>query len=249
MMMTHVARDLCHRGPPCRVIAHRGYSSAFAENTLEAYEQAIAAGADFVEIDLRVARDGAIVCCHDAAVRGAKTASLTTRALAEYGVVDLASVLPKLFDRACLVLDLKLPTIGLAAGALELLRRNSMESQAVIGVRSLEQAAFVRGEAPECVILGLLAGGTSFHDFYARGGDIARLWEDDAEVVRLTDIQDGGHPVWVTAGSAAGGDRPGDIDPPRLRRLFERGVDGILVNDPAQAIRVRESRAYPARQA
>ncbi len=47
------------------VAAHRGDSSRFRENTLPAIRSAIAAGADFVEIDVRVSRDGQVVVLHD----------------------------------------------------------------------------------------------------------------------------------------------------------------------------------------
>jgi glycerophosphoryl diester phosphodiesterase len=244
-MMQRAALCLCGRGASCRVIAHRGYSSAFPENTLEAYEQAIALGADFVEIDLRETRDGRIACHHDATTGGTAIASLTVPELAERGIVELAAVLPKLFDRVGLVFDLKLPTIDLAAAALALLSRNAMLPQTVIGVRSLEQAAYVRATAPDSAMLGFLRDAASIPEFFALGGDIARLWEDDVDPDRLANIRRDGHPVWVTAGRTPDGARPGDIDPPRLRRLFECDVDGILVNDPAQAIRMRAALERP----
>jgi glycerophosphoryl diester phosphodiesterase len=227
------------------VIAHRGFSAAFPENTLEAYEQAIAVGADFVEIDLRETRDGRIACHHDATTGGMAVASLTAPELAERGIAELADVLPKLFDRVALVFDLKLPTIDLAAATLALLSRNAMLPQAVIGVRSLDQAAYVRATAPDSAILGFLSDTASFPEFFALGGDIARLWEDDVDADRMANIRRAGHPVWVTTGRTADGTRPGDIDPPRLRRLFDYEVDGILVNDPVQAIRMRAALARP----
>lgn len=47
------------------VIAHRGSSGTRPEHTLEAYRVAIAAGADFVEPDLVVTRDGVLVARHE----------------------------------------------------------------------------------------------------------------------------------------------------------------------------------------
>jgi glycerophosphoryl diester phosphodiesterase len=46
-------------------IAHRGEPVGHRENTLPAFEAAVAAGADMVEIDLRRTRDDAIVVLHD----------------------------------------------------------------------------------------------------------------------------------------------------------------------------------------
>ena len=47
------------------VIAHRGASADERENTLPAFERAIAVGADFVELDVQVSADGALVVFHD----------------------------------------------------------------------------------------------------------------------------------------------------------------------------------------
>lgn len=58
------------RRPPARpmVVAHRGASSTVAEHTLAAYDAAIASGADALECDVRLTRDGHLVCVHDRTV-------------------------------------------------------------------------------------------------------------------------------------------------------------------------------------
>jgi glycerophosphoryl diester phosphodiesterase len=50
------------------VIAHRGHSAGAPEQTLAAFRQAIALGADMIEADVRRTRDGVLVMCHDANV-------------------------------------------------------------------------------------------------------------------------------------------------------------------------------------
>jgi glycerophosphoryl diester phosphodiesterase len=50
------------------VIAHRGYHIHVPGNTLAAYKQAIAIGADYVEVDVRTTRDGHLVVMHDATI-------------------------------------------------------------------------------------------------------------------------------------------------------------------------------------
>ena len=54
-------------GPPL-VIAHRGDSAARAEHTLAAYQVALDSGADGLECDVRLTRDGHLVCVHDRTV-------------------------------------------------------------------------------------------------------------------------------------------------------------------------------------
>lgn len=46
-------------------VAHRGASSYAPEHTLDAYRLAISQGADYVEQDLQVTKDGVLVCLHD----------------------------------------------------------------------------------------------------------------------------------------------------------------------------------------
>lgn len=47
------------------VIAHRGASDELAEHTLAAYQEAIDAGADALECDVRLTADTVLVCVHD----------------------------------------------------------------------------------------------------------------------------------------------------------------------------------------
>ena len=56
--------------PPPLVIAHRGASGYRPEHTLEAYALAIAQGADFIEPDLVITRDGVLVVRHENEIGG-----------------------------------------------------------------------------------------------------------------------------------------------------------------------------------
>jgi glycerophosphoryl diester phosphodiesterase len=50
------------------VIAHRGYSSVAPENTLSAIEEAVEIGANHVEVDVHLTRDGEVVVIHDKSI-------------------------------------------------------------------------------------------------------------------------------------------------------------------------------------
>ena len=47
-------------------VAHRGASAELPENTLPAFERAIELGADVIEADVRLTKDGTPLCLHDA---------------------------------------------------------------------------------------------------------------------------------------------------------------------------------------
>lgn len=48
-----------------KVFAHRGFSGKYPENTMLAFEKAIQAGADGIELDIHESRDGQLVIIHD----------------------------------------------------------------------------------------------------------------------------------------------------------------------------------------
>lgn len=52
------------------VVAHRGAWGAAGQNTLQAFEAAIAIGADMIEFDVRRTGDGRLVVCHDPTLDG-----------------------------------------------------------------------------------------------------------------------------------------------------------------------------------
>src|SRR4029077_13226655 len=47
------------------IIAHRGHSLEVPENTIAAYERAIELGAEMIEADVNISRDGRLVMMHD----------------------------------------------------------------------------------------------------------------------------------------------------------------------------------------
>ncbi len=45
--------------------AHRGFSGQYPENTMLAFEKAVEAGADGIELDVQFSKDGKLVIMHD----------------------------------------------------------------------------------------------------------------------------------------------------------------------------------------
>jgi glycerophosphoryl diester phosphodiesterase len=75
------------------VFAHRGSSAVLPEHTLDAYELAIAEGADGLECDVRLTRDGHLVCIHDAQIDRTSNGHgrVSASALAELDRFDYSS--------------------------------------------------------------------------------------------------------------------------------------------------------------
>ena len=90
-------------------IAHRGASRAAPENTLQAFDLAVEHGADMIETDLHVSRDGEVPLYHDNDVAGVPVAELTLAELRERvpGLPTLQETLDAFGSRVAFNLELK----------------------------------------------------------------------------------------------------------------------------------------------
>ena len=229
------AGDLRRRQPGrFLIIAHRGYSSAFEENSLAAFREAIAAGADIIETDVRQSIDKVLVLSH------AEVEDETARVLQKAGVIPLETLLGLAKDRIVLLLDMKGEDPAIFGKVLEMVKQHGMEDQVVFGLRSVAQTRAFRKLNSRVAILGFLPPGNyDFPGFYKAGGDIARLWEGhiDANLVEEARGAAVHRPIWITPRL-----RPaatGQIDDDRQGKLMKNGFDGVLVNDPRSAIERR----------
>ena len=109
--MAMIAALLPYAGRALECISHRGLVGAGRENTIDAIERAWAAGADIVEIDLRILKDDTIILFHDASVDDAKVATLSYPEMQKltpgYHVPTLGEAIAACTRRQTLLLDLK----------------------------------------------------------------------------------------------------------------------------------------------
>jgi glycerophosphoryl diester phosphodiesterase len=87
-----------HPNHHMEIIAHRGASHDAPENTLSAFELAITQGADAIECDVRLSRDGELVVVHDETLKrttgdGRGVNALSADELHRQGIPSLASVI------------------------------------------------------------------------------------------------------------------------------------------------------------
>ena len=105
------------------IIAHRGASKHAPENTLAAFKRAIDAGADGIELDVRLAKDGVAVVFHDSSLEriAGRKSKIANHTSAELNDIDAGSwfnrTAPKLADPA--YKNERVPTL---AGTLEFLK-------------------------------------------------------------------------------------------------------------------------------
>ena len=231
------------------VIAHRGASAEKPENTLGAFRRALAAGAEAIELDVRVTRDGVPVVFHDAdlwrltGVRGRITGKSwrelrPLRVRGSEPIPRLAEVLRFTRGRAVVQIELK---AGVRVPAVVRTIRSARATAWVVlasfdpgllrAARRLAPAVprmlISEGrQAPLALVRELAAlgaGGLSVHHAAVRNAGWLRHFHSRGCVVWCWTVN----------------------EPPRMRRLAGWGIDGILSDNPALLCRVlrQKSRA------
>jgi glycerophosphoryl diester phosphodiesterase len=88
------------------LLGHRGARKYAAENSLAAFDLALAHGCDGFEFDVRYTRDARCVICHDALYRRRR---IVSRTFTELNLPDAEEVIAKYGSRAFLDIELKTP--------------------------------------------------------------------------------------------------------------------------------------------
>jgi glycerophosphoryl diester phosphodiesterase len=233
------------------ISAHRGASRAAPENSLSAVREAIALGADFVEIDVQRTADGVIVVNHDAdLMRVAGDWHVISKSnYAELQQIDIGAKFGKDFmgeriptleevievarDQVNLIVELKSyrgDAAALVADVVRILRQHSLEDDAVIMSLKYRELQMVRQAAPEFRV-GFVAS-TSLGDLTQLDIDFLAVSRQQATnvLVAAAHARDKQVFVWTV-------DTENDVE-----TMLERGVDNIITNEPGMAVRVRDER-------
>jgi glycerophosphoryl diester phosphodiesterase len=134
------------------VFAHRGGSALAPENTMAAFDNGLRLGADGIELDVRLSRDGVVVVHHDAGLDrttplsgpiGERTAS----ELASAGVPALADVLARHRDTR-LIVEMKMNRRELAARTIDVVRRAGALERVCLGSFGLRALRAARAIEP-----------------------------------------------------------------------------------------------------
>ena len=233
------------------VAAHRGASNAAPENTLAAVERAIRDGAHWVEIDVQRTADGQVVVVHDRDLMkiGGKPLVVAETRFAELSRVDVGSwfgadfadqripSLGTVLDRCKgrIKVNIELKYYGrddqLGAQVIQIVEDAGMVNDIVIMSLSYDAVRQVKNTRPKWQV-GLLSA--------AALGDLTRLEVDFLAVhsnMVTPDFVRRVHSAGKTLQVWTVNDLVG------MTRFFGMGVDAIITDEPARAVRLLVQRA------
>lgn len=220
------------------IIAHRGASAVAPENTIAAFEAAIAARADGIEFDVRLSRDGAPVVIHDetlyrtCGVRD-RVADCSLDQLNQFDVPSLAQLF-ELFaaNKLLLYLELKDYEIQLIEECCRLVEQFRLKGRVVFECfehsaleivknidSSLKTAALFQRASGSVIDRAIAVGASeiALHHRITRAPLVDKAKLAGLEVVVWT--VDG--PAWVSRAKA-------------------HGIHALITNSPAALIAVRD---------
>lgn len=228
------------------IVAHRGYSSRFPENTLAAFRGAADAGADYVELDVRQTKDGVLVVMHDSSllrtagldrdvcdvtydeIRDLKVGERDFIWSSGETIPTLEEVL-QFLKSSGLKLDIELKPCGgddYEKAVVDLILKERLQERCLIASCDCGILRQVKSCAPEITTVYV---GSDFESCVLRlpYADAISLKADcvNASIVRLTHAA--GKPLYVWT-----------IDSKQeMDTMMALGVDGIITDNPVLAVR------------
>lgn len=230
------------RGRP-RVWAHRGASAHAPENTLEAFELARTAGADGIELDVRLDGDGNVVVFHDrdlqrlcgrhGRIEDVSAAERETLRVRGARVPLLAEVFDMLGDLE-LNVEIKSNQPGrngaVVAATAKVIRQSNRADQVLVSSFDPFSLLQFYRELPDIALAFLFGADQTLP---IRKGWLARAMGATVLHPEHTLCTEENVKAWHTSGRPVNTWTVDDTD--ELLRLAELGVDGIFTNDPAHA--------------
>lgn len=242
-------------------MAHRGASSTTPENTLPAFEEAARAGADVIELDVRLTADGVPIVLHDPDVSGTTDGRgpVLGLTLAEVKRLDAGRGGPRVevptleealeaIDRAGVGVDLEVKNIpgepafdspdeAILVAALEGLNRVGFGGPVLVSSFNWVTIERCRELAPD-VLTGFLTVASidprAALDYARQNGHEFVLPNAVALVEPGKPFVEEAHREGIRVGTWTVDDEAS------LERLFGWGVDAIASNDPSLAVAVRD---------
>lgn len=248
------------------VFAHRGGRALGPENTLVAFDLGAATGADGMELDVHLSRDGRVVVCHDPTLDRTTDATgpLADRTAAELAALDatrrygidlehvwtgpragvptLDAVLAR-YPEARVIVEIKACTEACAVAVVDAVRRAGAIDRVCVGSFSLPTLQAVRAREPRMVTGAARQEGqwALYRSWIGLGpGRVPyRAFQVPEQAGRLKVVT----PRFLRAVHSR------DLslyvwtvnDAADMRRLFDLGVDGIITDKPDLAVRVRDA--------
>ncbi len=220
------------------VFAHRGGGALAPENTIAAFDNGLALGADGLELDVHLSRDGAVVVHHDrlldrtTSLRG-PLAARPVEELRQANVPALADVLAR-YPAVRVIIEMKVNRPELAAATIEVVRRAGAVDRVCLGSFGLRVLRAARTIEPAIATSGAREEVRwALYRSWCRW-PVARVAYSGYQIPELAGHTRVVSPRFIEYAHEAGlGVQVWTVDAPdAARRLIGWGVDALITDRP-----------------
>lgn len=227
------------------IIGHRGYSGEFPENTLASFAGALDIGADYIELDVQLSKDKAVVVCHDGDLERTTGAegTVTEYTLDELRTLDAGSwfspefageKIPTLEEALELISEsncgvyLELKDIGAAEGfeeaVLEVTERMGMTERCLFASFNYDYLTRLKElDGDVKVLYNTTSGKASIPEEFP--ADYYGLYTESVRAETIEAIHRAGGYAFVWTANT----------PEEMRNIKALDADGIVTNEPGLA--------------
>lgn len=214
------------------IIGHRGASAVALENTIAAFAAAIAAGADGIEFDVRLSRDGVPVIIHDDTLSRThgvrrRVVDLTAEELRSVGVPSLRELFELMTGNSLLLcLEIKSREPELPELCCRMVREFGFEERVIVECFDLDVLRPIQLRTAALFEPRIYAERNLIERALAVGATVLALHHrlakamlvEKAKAASLTVV------VWTVD------------DPAWVARARLMGIDALITNDPARML-------------
>ncbi|CAM3992072.1 glycerophosphodiester phosphodiesterase [Mesobacillus thioparans] len=238
------------------ILAHRGFAAEYPENTMIAFKEAEKAGADGLELDVQMTKDGELVVIHDEKVDRTTDgtglvmdynykdlrkldARFKFKALPEKQQIPALSEVLEWLSKTGLSCNIELkntivPYEGMEEKVIKMVRDYQLSDRVIIS--SFNHYSIVRSYmlAPEIEIAPLLSEGLYMPWVYAqsiRASGFHPHWRAAPDQIIKASLESGIEVRPYTVNKDA-----------ELERLFRVNCSGVITDDPAKAYKIRRNK-------
>jgi glycerophosphoryl diester phosphodiesterase len=252
------------------IIAHRGFSARYPENTMLAFEQAAALQIDAIELDVHSTRDGRIVVIHDSTLdrttdRNGRVFDHTWDLLrkADAGfmfdpdgsgkypfrgqglAVPLLEDVFKKFPKMKFIVEIKQELPAIEEVVYRLIRKYKMEKQVIVASEHSEPLNRFRNIDP--LVATSLSSEEAYELYKMYRLRMMNFYRCRGDALQIPEKHNGKQVLRPSLIAAA--KRKGLAvhiwtvnDPVDMKRLMDWGVDGIISDDPGSLLAVAAAR-------
>jgi glycerophosphoryl diester phosphodiesterase len=252
------------------IVAHRGLSARFPENTMLAFEQAAALPIDAIELDVHSTRDGRIVVIHDPTLdrttdKNGRVFDLTWDLLRKadagflfdpdgtglhpfrgrgLGIPLLEDVFKK-FPKMKFIVEIKQALPAIEEVVYRLIRKYKMENQVIVASEHSEPLNRFRNIDP--LVATSLSADEAYELYRMYKLRMLNFYKSRGDAIQIPERHNGKQVLTRAFVSAV--KRKGLAihiwtvnDPADMERLMDWGVDGIITDDPEILLEVAAAR-------